>query len=52
MPSWRGKGGGIGLSIIKKINLTLDEIINVIKCGRPGTGMPYFLKKPIKKKML
>ena len=52
--SWHGKGGGgygAGVSL-RDINLTLNEIINVIKCGRPGTGMPYFLKKPIKKKML
>ena len=26
----------------------IDEIKNVIKCGRPGTGMPYFLKKAYK----
>ena len=32
----------------KNINLTINEIINVIKCGRPGTGMPYFLRKSYK----
>ena len=50
--SWHGKGGGgygAGVSL-RNINLTLTEIINVIKCGRPGTGMPYFSRKPIKKK--
>ena len=38
--SWHGKGGGgygAGVSL-RNINLTLNEIINVIKCGRPGTG--------------
>ena len=48
--SWHGKGGGgygAGVSL-RNMNLTLDEIINVIKCGRPGTGMPYFLRKAYK----
>ena len=48
--SWHGKGGGgygAGVSL-RNINLTLNEIINVIKCGRPGTGMPYFLRKAYK----
>ena len=48
--SWHGKGGGgygAGVSL-RNINLTLDEIINVIKCGRPGTGMPYFFRKAYK----
>ena len=48
--SWHGKGGGgygAGVSL-RNINLTLTEIINVIKCGRPGTGMPYFLRKAYK----
>ena len=48
--SWHGKGGGgygAGVSL-RKMNLTLDEIKNVIKCGRPGTGMPYFLRKAYK----
>ena len=50
MHSWHGKGGGgygAGVSL-RDINLTLNEIINVIKCGRPGTGMPYFSKKAYK----
>ncbi len=48
--SWHGKGGGgygAGVSL-RDMNLTLDEIKNVIKCGRPGTGMPYFLRKSYK----
>ena len=48
--SWHGKGGGgygAGVSL-RNMNLTLNEIINVIKCGRPGTGMPYFLRKAYK----
>ena len=48
--SWHGKGGGgygAGVSL-RNMNLTLNEIKNVIKCGRPGTGMPYFLRKAYK----
>ena len=48
--SWHGKGGGgygAGVSL-RNMSLTLDEIVYVIKCGRPGTGMPYFLKKAYK----
>ena len=48
--SWHGKGGGgygAGVSL-RNMDLTLNEIINVIKCGRPGTGMPYFLRKAYK----
>ena len=48
--SWHGKGGGgygAGVSL-RDMNLTIDEIKNVIKCGRPGTGMPYFLRKAYK----
>ena len=48
--SWHGKGGGgygAGISL-RKNKLSLNELINVIKCGRPGTGMPYFLKKSYK----
>ena len=42
-------GGGYGAGVsLRNINLTLNEIINVIKCGRPGTGMPYFLRKAYK----
>ena len=48
--SWHGKGGGgygAGVSL-RNMDLNLDEIINVVKCGRPGTGMPYFLRKAYK----
>ena len=48
--SWHGKGGGgygAGVSL-RNMDLELDEIVNVIKCGRPGTGMPYFFKKAYK----
>ena len=42
-------GGGYGAGVsLRNTNLTLNEIINVIKCGRPGTGMPYFLRKAYK----
>ena len=47
--SWHGKGGGHGAAVsLRNTELTINEIINVIKCGRPGTGMPYFLKKAYK----
>ena len=47
--SWHGKGGGHRAAVsLRNTELTLNEIINVIKCGRPGTGMPYFLKKAYK----
>ena len=48
--SWHGNGGGgygAGVSL-RTSELSTDEIINVIKCGRPGTGMPYFNKKSYK----
>ena len=47
--SWHGKGGGHGAAVsLRNTELTLNEIINVIKCGRPGTGMPYFSRKAYK----
>ena len=48
--SWHGKGGGgYGAGVtLRDMNLTIDEIKYVIKCGRPGTGMPYFLRKAYK----
>ena len=47
--SWHCKGGGHGAAVsLRNTELTLNEIINVIKCGRPGTGMPYFLRKAYK----
>ena len=46
--SWHGKGGhGAGVSLrVSKLNL--DELIEVINCGRPGSGMPYFNRKAYK----
>ena len=45
--SWHGKGGGgygAGVSLrISKLNF--NELVEIIKCGRPGSGMPYFYKK-------
>jgi hypothetical protein len=41
---WDGNGdqgyGGIALSL-RKTQLTHDQLIETIRCGRPGTGMPY-----------
>ena len=48
--SWHGKGGGgygAGVSL-RNMNLSINDIIYVVKCGRPGTGMPYFLRKAYK----
>ena len=44
--SWHGKGGGgygAGVSLRTK-SYSIDELINIINCGIPGTGMPYFNK--------
>ena len=45
--SWHGKGGGgYGGGVSLRITqLDRDNIIEIIKCGKPGTGMPYFYKK-------
>lgn len=44
---WHGDGGGgyggDALSL-RKSELTRDQIIEVLRCGRPGTGMPYHLR--------
>jgi mono/diheme cytochrome c family protein len=41
---WHGDGGGgyggAALSL-RKTELTREQIVETIKCGRPGTGMPY-----------
>lgn len=41
---WDGNGdqgyGGIALSL-RKTQLDHDQLIETIRCGRPGTGMPY-----------
>ena len=42
---WHGGGGGgyggDALSL-RATQLDRDQIIETVKCGRPGTGMPYF----------
>lgn len=44
---WHGAGGGgyggAALSL-RKTRLTEEQIVQTVTCGRPGTGMPYFLK--------
>ena len=48
--SWHGKGGGgygAGVSL-REPSYEITELINIIKCGIPGTGMPYFDKKSYK----
>ena len=44
---WHGNGGGgyggDALSL-RKTELTRDQIIEVVGCGRPGTGMPFFIR--------
>ena len=44
---WHGNGGGgyggDALSL-RKTELTRDQIVETIACGRPGTGMPYFAR--------
>jgi mono/diheme cytochrome c family protein len=44
---WHGNGGGgyggDALSL-RKTELTRDQIIEVVGCGRPGTGMPFFVR--------
>src|SRR5689334_25029811 len=42
---WHGNGGGgyggDALSL-RKTQLTREQIIETVRCGRPGTGMPFF----------
>ena len=44
---WHGNGGGgyggDALSL-RKTELTRDQIIETVGCGRPGTGMPFFMR--------
>jgi mono/diheme cytochrome c family protein len=44
---WHGNGGGgyggDALSL-RKTELTREQIIETVGCGRPGTGMPYFTR--------
>lgn len=45
---WHGDGGpgygGAAISL-RATQLSRDELITVIRCGRPGTNMPYFDRK-------
>src|ERR1700761_7166242 len=44
---WHGNGGGgyggDALSL-RKTQLTREQIIETVGCGRPGTGMPFFTR--------
>jgi mono/diheme cytochrome c family protein len=44
---WHGNGGGgyggDALSL-RKTELTREQIIETVQCGRPGTGMPFFTR--------
>ena len=44
---WHGGGGGgyggAALSL-RNTELTREQIIETVNCGRPGAGMPYFLR--------
>ncbi|MBN9507706.1 MAG: cytochrome c [Alphaproteobacteria bacterium] len=44
---WDGSGGGgyggAALSL-RATQLTPDQIIHTVECGRPGTGMPYHMR--------
>jgi mono/diheme cytochrome c family protein len=44
---WHGNGGGgyggDALSL-RKTELTRDQIVETVGCGRPGTGMPFFAR--------
>jgi len=44
---WHGNGGGgyggDALSL-RKTELTREQIIETVACGRPGTGMPFFTR--------
>jgi hypothetical protein len=44
---WHGNGGGgyggYALSL-RRTELTHEQIVETVACGRPGTGMPYFAR--------
>jgi mono/diheme cytochrome c family protein len=44
---WHGNGGGgyggDALSL-RKTEMTRDQIVETVGCGRPGTGMPFFMR--------
>ena len=48
---WHGEGGpsygGVAISL-RKTQLDRDQLVQLIKCGRPGTNMPYFDRKAYK----
>ncbi|MDF0498379.1 c-type cytochrome [Bradyrhizobium yuanmingense] len=48
---WHGDGGGgyggAALSL-RATQLTRDEIVEIVHCGRPGTGMPRFDREAYK----
>ncbi|MGR8950097.1 MAG: c-type cytochrome [Gammaproteobacteria bacterium] len=48
---WHGNGGpgygGAAISL-RKSQLNREQLVQVIKCGRPGTNMPYFDRKAYK----
>ena len=51
--SWHGRGGrggyGIGVSL-RVANNDINQLTNIIKCGIPGSQMPYFFKHSYKNK--
>ena len=48
---WTGAGGGgyggAALSL-RATELSRDDIVQIVRCGRPGTGMPHFTADPYK----
>jgi hypothetical protein len=48
---WHGEGGtsygGAAISLRKTL-LDREQLVDLIKCGRPGTNMPYFDRKAYK----
>ena len=48
---WHGDGGpgygGAAISL-RKTELDREQLIKLVKCGRPGTNMPYFDRKAYK----
>jgi cytochrome c5 len=44
---WHGNGGGgyggAALSL-RRTQLSRDQMIETVRCGRPGTGMPYHMR--------
>jgi mono/diheme cytochrome c family protein len=48
---WHGAGGGGyggAAASLRATHLDLEQLIEVIKCGRPGTGMPSHVRDPYK----